>query len=97
MAKLLMLILGWLTQHLIISVFKYIFSGFIGFASYQFVMVLVNRYINSAIAELNTVGELASVINLARFDVAISIILGAFAIRGSIIAMGLVVIKPQGN
>lgn len=93
MSKLLTLILGWFTQHLIISVFKYIFSGFIGLASYQFVSILINRYILSAVSELNVISEIAAMMNLARFDDAISIILSAFAIRGSIISMGLVVIK----
>lgn len=95
MAKLIMIILGWFTQHLIFSFFKYIFSGFIGLASYKFIKNLIDKYINSAVSELNGVGELSAVINLAGFDTAISIILGAFAIRASIMAMGLVVISPE--
>lgn len=97
MAKLIMLILGWFTQHLIVTVFKYIFSGFIGLASYKFIKTLIDKYINSAISQLNGIGELSAVVNLAGFDTAISIILGAFAIRASIMAMGLVVVNPQGS
>lgn len=94
MGRLLTIVLGWFVPHLIAGFFKYLTSLGIGFISYQFVSVLINRYIQSAIAELGRADAVfASFINLSGLDTAISIIFGAMMIRGSILAMGLAVVK----
>lgn len=98
MGKLLSLVITWAVPHVIASIIKYLFSGFIGIVSYKFVLILVNRYIQSAINSLSQVDSgIAMMINLAQFDVAISIIMGAIAIKGSIIAMGLAIVKGDSQ
>lgn len=94
MGKLLSLLVTWAAPYVVGVIIKYLFSGFIGIVSYNFILVLLNRYINSAINSLSQVDSgIAMMINLAQIDVAISIIMGAIAIRGSIIGMGLAIVK----
>ncbi|UYZ91017.1 DUF2523 domain-containing protein [Moraxella bovis] len=98
MGKLLSLVITWAVPHVIGAIIKYLFSGFIGIVSYNFVLILVNRYIQSAINSLSQVDSgIAMMINLAQFDVAISIIMGAISIKGSIIAMGLAIVKGDNQ
>lgn len=97
MGKLLSLVVTWAVPYVISIIIKYIFGGVIGIVSYSFVLSLVNRYIQSAINSLNQLDNgIAMMINLSQFDVAISIIMGAMAIRGSIMAMGLTLVKSSG-
>lgn len=93
MSKILMVILGWFTQDLLTTVFKCIFSGFIGLASYQFIKLLIDKYITATVSRLNAIGDLSAMLNLSGFDVAISVMLSACVIRASILALGLVVTK----
>lgn len=98
MGKLLSLLVTWAVPHVIGSIIKYLFSGFIGIVSYGFVLSLVNRYTKSAINSLSQVDSgIAMMINLSQFDVAISIIFGAISIKASIIAMGLAVVKGDSQ
>lgn len=97
MAKILTLVLGWFANYLIFSFFKFIFSGAIGLASYKFITIIIDRYISQVVQELGYIGDLSAMVNISQFDVAISIILSAYAVKGSILAMGLFVIEQGGN
>lgn len=95
MGKLLSLVLSWFSSALIAAVAKWLFGGAIGFATYSVVETLFWRYINRGIAEITSIPELDFFINLSRLDDALSVVIGAMAMRASIIAMTVSVINNE--
>lgn len=96
MHKILSLILGAFASTLLSTVLKWLFGGAIGLVTYSIVEKLFWRYINHAIAELSGIGALSYLINLSRLDDAISVIIGAMAMRASIIAMTIKLVTTDG-
>ena len=89
MPALIALILAWFSRYLIFSVFKYVFTGFLGVVSYAFMQRLIDRYINAGLAELLISDAVAPIMHISRLDDAISIIVGGMAICASIKAFGI--------
>jgi hypothetical protein len=94
MGRLLTLVLSYALPQVIATVLKYIFGGVVGLVSYQFMSVLIDRYIRASIQQLSSLDPtIAAMINISGLDVCISIIFSAIVIRVSIISMGLTVTK----
>lgn len=94
MGRLLTLVLSYALPQVIATVLKYIFGVGVGLVSYQFMSVLIDRYIQASIKQLSSLDPtIAAMINISNLDVCISIIFSAIVIRVSIISMGLTVTK----
>lgn len=94
MGRLLTLVLSYALPQVIATILKYIFGGVVGLVSYQFMSVLIDRYIKASIKQLSSLDPtIAAMINISSLDVCISIIFSAIVIRVSIISMGLTVTK----
>mgnify|MGYP001242421236 CR=1 FL=1 len=91
MPAVIVIILGWFSRYLIFTVFKYVFTGFLGIVSYAFMQRLIDRYINAGLAELLNSDAVAPIMHISRLDDAISIIVGGMAICASIKALGITI------
>lgn len=88
-------ILVWFTRYLILN-----FLLMLGLAvvSYSIIQYLFDKYVNAGLAYLGSMGgDMSAFIGIAHLDHALSIVLGAYSVRASIIAAKPFIAKMIGG
>lgn len=76
------------------SIKQMLLGAGIGLASASFILTITNRYIDSAIANMQGIGGAAiQIMGLSGLDVALSIVIGAVIARATINAMRVSITK----
>lgn len=84
-------ILAWFARYLVL---KTIALFAIGIFSFSIVLYMFERYVNQGLAQMGGIGgDLSGLIGVAQLDKAISIVLGAYAVKGAIYALRVAVAK----
>lgn len=77
-------ILVWFTRFLILKV---LITLGLAVVSYAIIQYLFDKYVNTGLSYLGSMGgDISAFIGIAHLDHALSIILGAYSVRASIIA-----------
>lgn len=95
MQAILVPIFVWFADFIARKLLKTVMSLGVAFVTYDFLQGFIDKYMANAINSLSMTGDLMALVNIARLDECISIVVAGLTLRVMLMSLGVKAVKSK--